>query len=420
MNNNMDYSKKSVLDYFAIEGNNVFQTADEFDKYVQWLYDNKQYYTRRISYSGSGPHMDVKHLYTGEVREMINFSGNEYLNLTKHPKTIQAGVDALNKYGIGAGSAPLLGGMMDVHVELEKRIAELKGCESAMIFSSGYGTNLGSLLAMLKENDLAMLDQYSHASIADGASRAVVRTFKHSDMNSLENILKINSRGKFNTKMICVDGVYSMDGDIAPLPRICEIAKRFGAFVFVDDAHATGVIGKNGKGTCEHFDMEGKVDIVAGTFSKAFGCVGGYIASTRKMVDYLRIYSRSYMFSTAMAPQAAASILAGIDVIMNEPDRRRRLWDNISYLKEKLISSGFNIGNTQSAIFPVIIGDVKKVSALVGYLDDNNIFVNSVSYPAVPVELSRIRIGVMQGHTKEDLDALVYHLEKKGKELQII
>lgn len=364
--------------------------------------------------------MKVLDQCSGRVSQMINFAGNDYLNLTRHPETIRAGIEALQEYGTGAGSAPLLGGTFTIHDKLVKKIARFKSTESAIIHTSGFGNNFGVLRAILSNEDLAVIDQYSHASMVDGTAHCVVRTFRHNDMNSLENIMRINSRKDYQTRIICVDGVYSMDGDIAPLPEILEIARKYNAYVYVDDAHGLGVLGKTGKGTSEHFDLEGKIDIVAGTLSKAVGSVGGFIASTSDLIEYLHYYSRSYMFSTFMAPQAAGSAIAALDIIISESERRKQLWENINYLKENLTNLGFNIGKTQTAIFPVIVGDDYIAKDLAKYLEQNNILVSLVSYPAVPKELSRIRISLSQGHSRDELDALIYHLEYQGKMLGII
>lgn len=416
----MGFSELNFGDFVKMEGKDVFETAAEFYKFTSWIKSQKEYFYRRISISGSEPEMDIIDPETGKPRRMINFSGNGYLNLAKHPKVIAAGIEAIKKYGAGSESAPLIGGTFVVHAELERKLAELKHCDDAVILSSGYGTNLGTLRAMIKKDDLAVIDQYAHASIADGTMTSVVRTFIHNDLNSLENVMRLNSNGKYQTKFICVDGVYSMDGDIAPLPGIVEIAKKYGAYVYVDDAHAIGVIGKNGKGSSEHFNMEGKIDVIAGTMSKAIGSIGGFIASTKEMVEYLRYYSRAYMFSTAGSPVAAACSIAAIDVILNEPELRQKLWHNIEYFKEKLLKLGFNIGGTETAIFPVIVGDNYKTKEMVKYLDKNNIYCNMILYPAVPQELSRLRISLTAGHTDAHLDAIVHHLELKGKELGII
>jgi len=416
----MDYSKKNFLDFVAVKDQDIVQTANDFNGFLAWT--RKYQYTlgERMLLNGSTPRGLILNQATGETKNMINFGSNDYLNLTSHPKTKQAAMDALQKYGTGTGSAPVLGGNFELHQNLIKKVAEIKHTEDAIIFTSGYATNIGSLKALLKEGDLAIVDQYAHASIQDGCTSAMVRIFKHSDMNSLENVLRLNSTGNFRTKIICIDGVYSMDGDIAPLPEIMQIAKKYNAFVYVDDAHAVGVIGATGKGTCEHFHLEGKIDFIAGTFSKAIGSQGGYVAASKAVVEYLRYYSRAHMFSTAMTPAAAAASLAAIEIITSNQDRKNKLWENINYLRGKLLSNGFNIGSSETAIIPIIIGNDNKVRDLVSYLHQQNIYTHAVVFPAVPIELSRVRLSLTQDHTEEELDLLVEHLVTKGKELNII
>lgn len=296
---------------------------------------------------------------------------------------------------------------------------KFKGCEDALIYTSGYGSNLGTISAILHEKDVAILDMYVHASIIDGCRNTNVEFFRHNNMDSLEKVLK-KVKDKYNTKLVIVDGVYSMDGDIAPLDQIVEIAHAYGAFVMVDEAHATGVIGKNGRGTPEHCNVEGKVDIVAGTLSKALGAVGGFIATNKELVNYLHFYSRAYMFSTAPTPQATASLIEALNVIEEEPELRQRLWDNIRYFRENLLKLGFNLGNQQTAIFPIIIGDDYKVKEMCRELHEAGIYVNPVFYPAVPRRLSRIRMSITAGHTKEHLDRTLDVLEHLGKKYGII
>ncbi len=363
--------------------------------------------------------MRVQDRYTGQVKEMVYLASNDYLNLTKHPKAIAAGHAALDKYGIGAGSVPLLGGTFDIHVALEERVARFKGCQSAIIYTSGFGSNCGTLLSLLGEQDVAILDMLVHASIIDGCKNTKVKFFKHNDMDSLEHVLS-RARDTHRTKLLVVDGVYSMDGDIAYLDRIVELAKAYGAYVMVDEAHATGVIGDTGRGTPQHYHIEGKVDIVAGTFSKALGVVGGFIAANEELIELLHFYSRPYMFSTAMTPQAAGSLIAGMDIIETEPQLRERLWQNIRYFRENLVNLGFNLGNSQTAIFPVIIGDDWKVKEISRRLHEMDIYINPVVYPAVPKKLSRIRMSLMASHTKEHLDKALNALEIVGKEFDVI
>jgi glycine C-acetyltransferase len=313
---------------------------------------------------------------------------------------------------------PLLGGTLDIHVELEEKIAKFKGCESAIIYTSGFGSNSSTLLSLLQKEDVAILDRFVHASIIDGCQGTNTKNFRHNNLDSLEKILK-KYKDNYRTKMIAVDGVYSMDGDIAPLDKIVGLARKYNAYTFVDEAHATGVIGKNGKGTLEHHNVEGEIDLVSGTFSKALGGVGGFVAGTKEVIRMLHFYSRSYMFSTAMSPQTCASLLAAIEVIENEPEIRHKLWNNIFYLRSNLRKMGFNIGNSETAIFPIIIGDDFKVKEICRELHEMNVYVNPVLYPAVPKKLARVRISLMSTHEKEHLDILLNALEYIDKKYSI-
>lgn len=415
----MDFKNASLMDFFDTGSRDIMGRASYFNEYASFVKAQKHNYFRRISTSGSSPVMSVLDPYTGKTQKMINLASNDYLNLTKHPKTIAAGIDAIKKYGSGAGSVPLLGGTLDIHLELEEKIAKFKGCEDAILYTSGFGSNCGTLLALLQEKDIAILDILVHASTIDGCKNTNIKYFRHNNLDSLEKILS-KSQKEYRTKLVVVDGVYSMDGDIAPLDKIVELAKAYGAYVMVDEAHATGVIGKNGRGTPEHFNIEGKIDIVSGTFSKALGGVGGFIATNRELVELLHFYSRAYMFSTAPTPQVAGSLIQAIDIIEKETDRRSNLWRNIKHFREKLTKLGFNIGNSQTAIFPVIIGDDHKVKEACKMLHDKGIYVNPVQYPAVPKRLSRIRMSLMSEHTIENLDYTLQELESVGKKLAII
>lgn len=415
----MDSTKYSLADFANIEGKDIMERARIFGEFLAdaELRHHAQY--RRVSLSGSAPVMQVRDRYTGEVREMIYFGSNDYLNLTRHPRVIKAGQEALLKYGAGAGSVPLLGGTLDIHVDLENDLARFKGCESALIYTSGFGSNCGTILALLQQEDCAILDMFVHASVVDGCFKTNIRYFRHNDMQSLERALK-RAQNKYRTKMVIVDGVYSMDGDIAKLDQIVELAHHYGAYVMVDEAHATGVIGEHGRGTPEHFHLEGKVDIVAGTLSKALGVVGGFIASNKDLIEYIRFYSRPYIFSTAMTPQAAGSLREALKVIEEEPELREKLWENIRYFRKGLDTIGYNLGNAETAIFPLIIGDDLKVKEICRRLHEENIYVNQVVYPAVSKKLSRIRISLTAGHTREHLDRALDLLESLGKEYDIL
>jgi glycine C-acetyltransferase len=395
------------------------ERAGVFDKIISNYIERKHLQYKRVALNASSPIRIIRDTYTGLPREMIYLASNDYLNLTMHPKVIEAGLNALQKYGSGAGSVPLLGGSLDIHIELENRIAKFKGCESAVIYTSGFSSNSSTLLSLLQKEDLAIVDRYAHASIIDGCKSTNIKSFKHNDLSALEKILQ-RYKGSYRTKMIIVDGVYSMDGDIAPLKEIVEIAKEYGAYTFVDEAHATGVIGETGKGTLEYHGVQGKVDLVSGTFSKALGGVGGFVAGSQKIIQLLTFYSRGYMFSTAMTPQTCGSLLAAIDVIENEPEIRKKLWDNILYFRKRLKEIGFNIGNSETAIFPIIIGDDFKTKEICRELHEKNIYVNPVLYPAVPKKLSRIRISLMSNHEKEHLNTVLEILEYLGNKYSII
>lgn len=415
----MDSRKYSLADFSDNPELDIMQLSRQFQSYIDDAYALKQLQYRRVSLTGSGPEMDVIDPYTGQIRTMINMASNDYFNLTKHPRTIDAGIRAIQKYGSGSGSVPLLGGTLDIHIELEKRVSRFKSCEDAIIYSNGFGSNAGTLAAILKKNDIAILDMLVHASIVDGCKGTKVEFFRHNNLASLEKVLR-KVKDSYRTKLVVVDGVYSMDGDISPLNEIVEIAHQYGAYVFVDEAHATGVLGKNGRGTPEHYHIEGKVDFVAGTFSKALGVVGGFVAGPKEVINYLHYYSRTYMFSTAMTPQTAASLIEAMNVIEEEPELRRKLWDNIHYFRKNLLEMGFDIGNSQTAIFPIIVGDDYKVREICRELHENNVYVNPVQYPAVPKKLSRVRISLMSSHTTKHLNRVLELLETFGRKYGIV
>ena len=414
----MDSRKYCLADFQNKGEADIVSLSAKLAEFQEDLHGRRNNNYRRVSLSGSQPVMQVRDSYTGETREMLYFASNDYLNLTQHPHCKQAGIDAVIKYGAGSGSVPLLGGTLDLHIEVEKKLADFKGCENALLFSSGFGSNSGAIAALLGENGIAILDMLVHASIIDGCVGKNIQFFRHNDMGSLEHVLK-KVADKKTTKLVIVDGVYSMDGDIAKLDEITELAHAYGAIVMVDEAHATGVIGPNGKGTPEHFGIEGKVDIVAGTCSKAIGVVGGFIASTNNIIDYLHYYARSYMFSTASTPQATASIGAALDVIQNEPQLREKLWQNIRYFKNGLEAIGADLGNAETAIFPIILADDQKVIDICRELHEQNIYANPVVYPAVPRRLARIRFSLMAQHEQAHLDTVLNAMDILMKKYEI-
>ncbi|MER3446890.1 MAG: 8-amino-7-oxononanoate synthase [Candidatus Dadabacteria bacterium] len=411
----------SLADFVEFPDKDLFAKAKVFWKFMEDI-NRKGFGTyRRPLASACKNRVLVRDGTTGRVKEMIMMGSNNYLGLTSHPKVIEAARVAIEKYGVGAGSVPLLAGTYDIHRELELKLAKLKGCEDAIVFSSGYVTNLGCIQALVKRGDVAIIDRLAHASIIDGCmlSGGVLRTFKHSDVMSLNGVLE-RAKNQYNGKLIVVDGVYSMDGDIAPLPEILEVAHEYDAKVMIDEAHATGVIGENGRGTPSHFKMEGKIDIVAGTLSKALGGIGGFIASSREVVNYLRYYTRSFFFSSNLPPVVAASVLAAIEVMENEPKLHQNLWKNIRYMKENLRYMGFDTRNSESAVIPVIIGDDLTLRKMSKRIHEEGIYLNAIPYPAVPKGESRFRLTIMATHTQEDLDRTLEVMEKVGREFGVL
>ncbi|MFZ3169951.1 MAG: 8-amino-7-oxononanoate synthase [Candidatus Methanoperedens sp.] len=336
-------------------------------------------------------------------REYILLSSNNYLGLATHPKVKKAAADAIEIYGSGAGGSRLTTGNTDIYNKLEEKIADFKGTEDAIVFSSGYMANIGTISALMKSGDLILSDEFNHASIIDGCrlSRADVKVYPHKDMSHLEKELSASKKSK---KLIVTDGVFSMDGDIAPLPEIIEIAERFDAMVMVDDAHATGVLGKHSRGTGDHFNAD--ADIILGTLSKALASSGGYIAGNNELIEYLRNVSRSFIFSTALPPPAVAAATAAIDIIREE-NPAAKLWKNVAIYKKGLIDVGFNI-QSETQIVPIITGDTDTTMKAALLLEKQGIFVQGIRPPTVPEGKGRIRTTLMATHSKQDIsDALV-------------
>lgn len=413
---NKDYDKVSLKDFANLEEKDIFTRSAIFQEYLEFLRAKDQLNYRIRSTHGSEPVARIIDPKTGKEKDAISFISNDYLNLTKHPEVIEAGRQALEKYGSGAGASQLIGGNLDIHVELEKKISRFMQMEDAIIYTSGFAANAGSILAMLQPQDVVIMDIHVHASIIDGTFNTNVKWFLHNDMDSLEKTLN-RVQGKYRTKMIIVDGVYSQEADLAPLTEISKLAKQYGAYVMVDDAHGIGVFGKSGRGSVEHFDMLGEIDIITGTFSKAFAGVGGFLCASKNLTELLKYYARMNIFSAALTPQVTGSLLKSIDIVDNQPAIREKLWWNIRYLKKNLLDLGFNIGSTQSAIFPIIIGDDIKVREAARILLERGVYVNPILYPAVPRRVTRLRISLIATHEKEHLDKLLNELEDVSKEL---
>lgn len=414
-----DYSKVSTRDYEDIPGYGIFQKAEAFQGYLDFLNDNQYLNYLLMATSGCGPEIELagnEHLKKGTY---ISFVCNDYLGFTQHPKVKAAVKDAIDTYGTGAGASPLIGGYFEFHQEVEDKISDFfkrpKG--STIIYTTGYTTNSASLLSLLKKQDIAIVDMAVHASVYEGIMATTTKRFLHNDVNALERILA-NVKDTYTTKMVIVDGVYSQDGDIARLKEIIEVTHHHGGVVLVDDAHGIGVVGKTGRGSLELFDVLDKADIITGTFSKTFGNVGGYFVADPILVTYLRYQSRQYAFS-ASAPASVMGVSKAIDLIDEEPQWQAKLWGNINYFKKGLKAIGLEIGNTQSAIIPVKIGDAHKNSEAAKLLLERGVYTNPIMYPAVSLKDSRIRMSLMATHTREHLDSTLDAFEYVAKKLDI-
>jgi glycine C-acetyltransferase len=353
-------------------------------------------------------------------RRLINLSSNNYLGLNTHPRLVEATIKATRELGAGSGAVRTIAGTMSIHEELERRLADFKHTEASLTLQSGYATNLGILSSVLVEGDVVISDELNHASIIDGIrlTKADRLIYKHNNMDSLQEMLE--KAGKYRRKIVVTDGVFSMDGDIAPLREIVERAEHFAAMVMVDDAHASGVLGKNGRGSVSHWDLDGRVEIQVGTLSKAMGVLGGYAAGSQVLREYLVARARPLLFSTSHPPGVAAACIAAIDVLLEEPERIERLWDNTRYFKGHLNSLGFNTGVSETPITPVIAGDPVKANMLSDALLAGGIFAQPIVFPMVAREQSRVRTIVSSEHTRAQLDATLEVFESAGRKLGLV
>ncbi len=354
-------------------------------------------------------------------REVINLSSNNYLGLTTHPKLRQRAIQAVEKYGVGSGAVRTIAGTMTLHMALEEKIARFKCVEASVVFQSGFTANAGTVQAILGRDDIIVSDELNHASIIDGCrlSRAEIKVFPHKDLETCEKILK-EIEGRKCRKLLITDGVFSMEGDIAPLPRLVELAEKYGCIMMVDDAHASGVLGRNGRGTVDHFNLHGRVDIQVGTLSKAIGALGGYVCSTRDTIEFLCHRARPFLFSTSHPPSVAATCLAAFEVLEEEPQLIERLWANTQFLKNGLQNLGFNTGVSETPITPIIVGDATLAHEFSRELFAAGVFAQGIGYPTVPQGKARIRTIVTATHTQEHLSRALEILKSVGKKLKII
>jgi len=363
---------------------------------------------------------------TFDGRKVINLASNNYLGLTTHPKLREAALAATKKYGVGSGAVRTIAGTMKIHMELEEKIARFKNVEACVVFQSGFTANAGTVSAVLGKDDFIISDQLNHASIIDGArlSRAKILVFNHKDIAHAEEQLA-SVKDQPGKKLIITDGVFSMDGDIGPLPALCDLAEKYGAIMMVDDAHASGVLGRNGRGTIDHFKVDGRVDIQVGTLSKAIGALGGYVCGTRDLIDFLYHRGRPFLFSTSHPPSVAATCIAAFDVLEHEPERIDQLWKNTRFWKKELGLLGFNIGGvntpaSETPITPIIIGDGKLAMDFSRELFEAGVMGTGITFPTVPEGTARIRTIMTATHTQDQLQKALETLKRVGKKMGIL
>jgi glycine C-acetyltransferase len=357
---------------------------------------------------------------TIDHRQVVNLSSNNYLGLTTHPRLREAALEATRRLGVGSGSVRTIAGTMDIHMELERRLAAFKKTEAVVVFQSGFAANAGTVAAVLTKDDVVVSDELNHASIIDGSrlSRAAIKVFPHKDVDAARRIVKELPAGQ--RKLLITDGVFSMDGDVGAVPELCAVAEEFGCIMMVDDAHASGVFGKNGRGTIDHFGMHGRVDIQVGTLSKAIGALGGYVAGSRSLIEFLYHRARPFLFSTSHPPAVAAACIAAVDVLEQEPQIIDRLWENTRFFKAGLQALGFNTGLSESPITPVIVGEGSLAMKLSDRLFEEGVFAQGIAFPTVARDKARVRTIVTATHTRGELQFALDVFAKVGRELGIL
>jgi glycine C-acetyltransferase len=387
---------------------------DYLDAELQSLRDQGLYRPLRVLHGEQRAHTVVDH------RSVVNLSSNNYLGLTTHPRLRERAREALDRLGVGTGSVRTIAGTMAIHVELEERLAAFKNTEAAVVFQSGFTANAGTVSSILGKDDVIVSDALNHASIIDGArlSRATIKVFPHRDVAAARALLEGTPRG--TRTLLITDGVFSMDGDLGPLPALCDLAEEFGSIMMVDDAHASGVFGTNGRGTVDHFGVHGRVQVQVGTLSKAMGALGGYVAGPRVLIEFLHRRARPFLFSTSHPPSVAATCLAAIEVLEQEPQWMAQLWDNTRFFKAGLQAAGFDTGLSESPITPIIVGDGALAMTFSDRLFERGVFALGVGFPTVPQGKARIRTIVTATHTRDELQFALDVLAKTGRELGVV
>lgn len=410
----------SLHDFYKLGWETVSTKTSFFSPYFRGMVHDG--FIMREARGAAAHRMPVADPETGEIRDVLMFGSNNYLGLANEPFVVEKTIKAIRQFGIGCGGPPLLNGYTSLHHELERRLARWKRCEDAALFSSGYAANVGWTTGLLGSGDVLVYDAQNHASLFDGIKmgRFEAIPFSHNDLDDLRRkLMQVRWKHPYTNVVVCVEGVYSMDGDIAPLPEIRRLCSKYGALLAIDDAHGTGVMGEQGHGTPEHFRMEGQIDLVMGTFSKVFAVTGGFVAGRREMVDYLRFFSRSYMFSASLPPPMVAGVLAGLDFLEAHPERIRQLHDNVRFLVEGLRRIGYVV-SCQTAIVPLFVSQTIPIRKVVHRLFQEGIFVNGIEYPAVPKDRQRLRISMMATFTREDLQFALEKFALVGREFGMI
>jgi len=359
-------------------------------------------------------------------REVINLASNNYLGLCEHPKLVEAAIAATKKFGVGSGAVRTIAGTMRIHIELEEKIAAFKGVEACVVFQSGFAANAGTVSSILSKEDFILSDELNHASIIDGArlSRAKIKVFRHKDVAHCEELLK-EVQNEPGRKLVITDGVFSMDGDIGPVAALCDLCDKYGAIMMVDDAHASGVLGRNGRGSVDHFHCTQRVDVQVGTLSKAIGCLGGYVCGSRDLIDYLYHRARPFLFSTSHPPSVAASCMAAFDLLEQEPERMERLWANTKYFQAQLQTAGFDIGGkstpkSETPITPIILGDGRKTMDYSRALFEKGVMATGIAFPTVPEGKARIRCIMTSEHTRAQIDQALETMTSVAKGMGLL
>ena len=398
-------------------------TRPQLAHLTEQLNDLKQrgtYFKLRILEDEQGP------VCTYDGKKVINLASNNYLGLCDHPKLREAAIAATEKYGVGSGAVRTIAGTMRIHMELEEKIAAFKGVEACVVFQSGFTANAGTVSSILGKEDFILSDELNHASIIDGArlSRAKIKVFRHKDVAHAEELLK-EIQNEPGRKLLITDGVFSMDGDIGPVDKLCDLADKYGAIMMVDDAHASGVLGRNGRGSVDHFHCTQRVDVQVGTLSKAIGALGGYVCGSRDLIDYLYHRARPFLFSTSHPPSVAATCIAAFDLLESEPERIERLWDNTRYFKQQLTDAGFDVGGrttpaSETPITPILIGDGRKTMEFSKALFDAGVMATGIAFPTVPEGKARIRTIMTSEHTREQIDQALDTLVTVARKMSIL